>query len=216
MNAYPIVFYSLLLLTATAHTQAASSVDLTVKGVVTPTACDPQLSGGGLIDYGKMSQQDLNLETSTRLPIKHLQVSIACTAPSRFALRMRDNREDTATVNSEIYYGLGLDNSGNRLGLYSMTFDPRNTLVDSTVTVYGTESTTGGLAWRTANLNPIDIGANSYLGFTARQGSTAGPSAIQELISTVKVQAVIDARQNLDLSTDTLLDGSATLEVIYL
>jgi len=27
---------------------------------------------------------------------------------------------------------------------------------------------------------------------------------------------VIDARQNLDLSTDTLLDGSATLEVIYL
>lgn len=36
MNAYPIVFYSLLLLTATAHTQAASSVDLTVKGVARP------------------------------------------------------------------------------------------------------------------------------------------------------------------------------------
>ena len=215
MNKYCLAF-SALLLSSALPALAASTVDLSVKGRITPTACTPLLSSGGLIDYGKISQQDLNLDRSTRLPIKQLQVSIDCNAPSRFALRMRDNRDGTATVNSEIYYGLGLDNSGNRLGLYSMTFDPRHTLVDSTATVYGTESTTGGTAWRTANLNPIDIGANSYLGFTDTQGSVTGPSAIQELISTVKVEAVINARQNLDLSSDTLLDGSATLEVLYL
>jgi len=215
MNQYCLVFSSLLLSSAL-PALAASTVDLSVRGKITPTACTPLLSSGGLIDYGKISQQDLNLDRGTRLPVKQLQVSIDCNAPSRFALRMRDNRDGTATVNSEIYYGLGLDNSGNRLGLYSMTFDPRHTLVDSTATVYGTESTTGGTAWRTANLNPIDIGANSYLGFTDTQGSVAGPSAIQELISTVKVEAVINARQNLDLSSDTLLDGSATLEVLYL
>lgn len=207
---------SSLLLWAALPAAAASTVDLSVTGRITPTACTPLLSSGGLIDYGKISQQDLNLERGTRLPIKQLQVSIGCNAPSRFALRMRDNRDGMATVNSEIYYGLGLDHSGNRIGLYSMSFDPRHTLVDSTATVFGTESTTGGLAWRTANLNPIDIGANSYLGFTDIQGSTAGPSAIQELVSTVKVEAVINARQNLDLSRDTPLDGSATLEVLYL
>ena len=216
MKKYCLVFSSLLLLPSAQHALAASTVDLTVKGRITPTACTPRLSSGGLIDYGKISQQDLNVDRGTRLPIKYLQVSIACNAPSRFALRMRDNRDGTATVNSEIYYGLGLDHSGNRLGLYSMSFDPRHTQVDSTTTVYGTESTTGGVAWRTSNLNPIDIGANSYLGFTDTQGSVAGPSAIQELISTVNVAAVINARQNLDLSTDTLLDGSATLEVVYL
>ena len=215
MNKYCLAF-SALLLSSALPALAASTVDLSVRGKITPTACTPLLSSGGLIDYGKISQQDLNLDRGTRLPVKQLQVSIDCNAPSRFALRMRDNRDGTATVNSEIYYGLGLDNSGNRLGLYSMTFDPRHTLVDSTATVYGTESTTGGTAWRTANLNPIDIGANSYLGFTDTQGSVAGPSAIQELISTVKVEAVINARQNLDLSSDTLLDGSATLEVLYL
>lgn len=215
MNQYCLAFSALLLCSAL-PALAASTVDLSVRGKITPTACTPLLSSGGLIDYGKISQQDLNLDRGTRLPVKQLQVSIDCNAPSRFALRMRDNRDGTATVNSEIYYGLGLDNSGNRLGLYSMTFDPRHTLVDSTATVYGTESTTGGTAWRTANLNPIDIGANSYLGFTDTQGSVAGPSAIQELISTVKVEAVINARQNLDLSSDTLLDGSATLEVLYL
>lgn len=215
MNKYCLAFSALLLCSAL-PALAASTVDLSVRGKITPTACTPLLSSGGLIDYGKISQQDLNLDRGTRLPVKQLQVSIDCNAPSRFALRMRDNRDGTATVNSEIYYGLGLDNSGNRLGLYSMTFDPRHTLVDSTATVYGTESTTGGTAWRTANLNPIDIGANSYLGFTDTQGSVTGPSAIQELISTVKVEAVINARQNLDLSSDTLLDGSATLEVLYL
>lgn len=216
MHKHCLALPALLLLVSAQPALAASTVDLSVKGQVTPKACTPLLSSGGMIDYGKISQHDLNLDKGTRLPIKQLQVRIGCNAPARFALRMRDNRIGSATVNNEIYYGLGFDNSGNRIGLYSMTFDPRKTLVDSTSLIYGTESTTGGLAWRTANLNTIEIGANSYLGFTETKDSVAGPSAIQVLISTVKVEAVINARQNLDLSTDTPLDGSATLEVLYL
>ena len=205
-----------LLLGGTSAVQAASIVDLAVTGLITPTACTPQLSDGAVIDYGKISQQDLKVDRSTRLPVKPLHVNIACNAPNRFALRMHDNRDGSAMVNSEIYYGLGLDHSGNRIGLYSMTFDPLQTVVDSTAQAYGTESTTGGLAWRTANLNPISIGANSYLGFTDTAGSTAGPSAIQTLSSTVKVETLINAMQNLDLSRETALDGLATLEVVYL
>lgn len=205
-----------LLLGGTSAVQAASIVDLAVTGLITPTACTPKLSDGAVIDYGKISQQDLKVDRSTRLPVKPLHVNIACNAPNRFALRMHDNRDGSAMVNSEIYYGLGLDHSGNRIGLYSMTFDPLQTVVDSTAQAYGTESTTGGLAWRTANLNPISIGANSYLGFTDTAGSTAGPSAIQTLSSTVKVETLINATQNLDLSRETALDGLATLEVVYL
>lgn len=205
-----------LLLGGTSAVQAASIVDLAVTGLITPTACTPRLSDGAVIDYGKISQQDLKVDRSTRLPVKPLHVNIACNAPNRFALRMHDNRDGSAMVNSEIYYGLGLDHSGNRIGLYSMTFDPLQTVVDSTAQAYGTESTTGGLAWRTANLNPISIGANSYLGFTDTAGSTAGPSAIQTLSSTVKVETLINATQNLDLSRETALDGLATLEVVYL
>ena len=205
-----------LLLGGSSAVQAASIVELAVTGLITPTACTPRLSDGAVIDYGKISQQDLKVDRSTRLPVKPLHVNIACNAPNRFALRMHDNRDGSAMVNSEIYYGLGLDHSGNRIGLYSMTFDPLQTVVDSTAQAYGTESTTGGLAWRTANLNPISIGANSYLGFTDTAGSTAGPSAIQTLSSTVKVETLINATQNLDLSRETALDGLATLEVVYL
>ena len=210
------LFSSLLLLVSAPSVLAASTVDLSVHGLITPAACVPQLSSGGLIDYGKIARQDLNLETATRLPPKTLHIGIACNGPVRYALRMRDNRDGSAMVNSEIYYGLGFDNSGNRLGVYSMTFDPRQTQAGNTAQVYGTESTTGGLAWRTSNLNPIDIGSRSYLGFTAVEGSVSGPTAISLLDGIVTVQTVINARQNLDLSVETALDGSATLEVVYL
>ena len=196
--------------------QAASTVELTVTGLITPMACTPVLSSDGRVDFGKISQKDLNQATGTRLPLKYLTLTVSCNAAGRYALRMRDNRDGTAHVNSEIYYGLGLDKSGNKIGVYSVSFDPKQTVVDDLPQVYGTESTTGGVAWRTSNTNPIDIGSRSLLGFTDVVGSTAGPSAIQNLSSTLKLEAVINAKQNLDLSSDTPMDGSATLEVVYL
>lgn len=196
--------------------QAASTAELTVTGLITPRTCTPVLSGGGVVDFGKISQQDLNLTTGTRLPLKSLTLTISCDAAGRYALRMRDNRDGSAHVNSEIYYGLGFDNSGNKVGVYSLKFDPTQTVAAPLPQVYGTESTTGGLAWRTANRNPIDIGSRSLLGFTDIEGSTDGPAAIQTLTSTLTLEVVINAKQNLDLSTDIPLDGSATLEVVYL
>lgn len=208
------ILIAFALLSGTA--QAASTVELTVKGLITPMACTPLLSGGGMVDFGKISRNDLNLTNGTRLPHKYLTLTVNCNAAGRFALRMRDNRDGTAHVNSEIFYGLGLDSSGNKIGVYSVSFDPKQTVVDDLAVVYGTESTTGGLAWRTANLNPIDVGSRSLLGFTDVVGSTSGPSAIQTLTSTLKLEATINARQNLDLSVETPMDGSATLEVVYL
>ncbi|KAF1004897.1 MAG: hypothetical protein GAK32_02730 [Pseudomonas fluorescens] len=100
--------------------------------------------------------------------------------------------------------------------MYSVSFDPKQTVADNLPPIYGAESTTGGVAWRTSNTNPIDIGSRSLLGFTEVAGSVAGPSAIQNLSSRLTLEAVINARQNLDLSADTPLEGSATLEVVYL
>lgn len=215
MNRFliPLAASSILGLSAAAQ---GAAVDLTTKGLVSPSACTPLLSSNGLIDYGKISQKDLNLDRGTRLPIQYLDVTVDCNGNSRFALRMRDNRDGTANVNSEIFYGLGLDKSGNKIGLYSLSFDPTQTEASPLLEVYGTESTTAGMAWRTANSNPIDIGARSYLGFTDQAGSTAGPAAIKFLNSRVKVETVIAAKQNLDLSSEISMDGSSTLEVIYL
>ncbi|MCF5720811.1 DUF1120 domain-containing protein [Pseudomonas syringae] len=216
MKTFFIPFAALTWLAGALPAQAASTAELTLGGLITPMACTPVLSGGGLIDFGKISQQDLNQATGTRLPLKSLTLTVSCNAAGRYALRMADNRDGTAHVNSEIYYGLGLDSAGNKIGVYSVKFDPKQTVADALPVIYGTESTTGGVAWRTSNTNPIDIGSRSLLGFTDVVGSTAGPSAIQNLTSTLTLEAVINAKQNLDLSVETLMDGSATLEVVYL
>lgn len=68
------------LLIASAHTFAASSVDLTVKGLITPSACTPALSGGGTVDYGKISAKDLKADQQTFLPTQIVQFSVTCDA----------------------------------------------------------------------------------------------------------------------------------------
>jgi hypothetical protein len=216
MKRIPIVLSATLLMSTTTYTMAASTADLAVNGTITPVACTPTFSSNGVVDYGKISRQDLNVDKRTQLRNESLILNISCTASARFALIMRDNREGSAFTNSEIYYGLDYDRSGNRIGLYSLHFDPASTVVDALPQVYRTDSTTQGRAWSTSRSSPIPIGAQSYLGFTDVAGSTAGPVAIQNLSSRVTLVTVIAPTSTLDLSDDAALDGSATLEVVYL
>jgi len=215
MNTHFAVLVTTVLITATTNALAASTVDLTVKGRITPIACTPALSNNGLVDYGKISRQDLSADKRTQLRDKTLDLTIACNGPARFALVMHDNRDGSAIVNSEIYYGLNRDSSGNNIGLYSLNFDPAQTVVDDLSQVYRTDSTTSGVAWSSSNGRPIPIGARSYLGFTDVAGSTAGPMFIQNLSSRVTVETVIAPTSELDLSADVQLDGSATLDMVY-
>lgn len=188
----------------------------TLRARFAPAACAPALSNGGLVDFGTLSKNDLNTDKGTRLLPKALTLLVTCDAPTHFALRMQDNRKGSATVNSEIYYGLNVDNRDNKIGLYSLNFDPADATADSYARLYRTDSTTAGAAWSPANSNPIPIGQTSYLGFTDRSGSTAGPVAIQNLSTAVSVEAVIAPTNSLDLSSAIELDGFGTLEIIYL
>nr|WP_314528591.1 DUF1120 domain-containing protein [uncultured Pseudomonas sp.] len=64
------------LLASTGHAVAASSVDLSVKGSITPSACMPSMSSSGTVDYGKLSAKDLNADKVTRLPSEYLQLRV--------------------------------------------------------------------------------------------------------------------------------------------
>ncbi|MNK90570.1 hypothetical protein D3C87_1106280 [compost metagenome] len=195
---------------------AGRSREATLRASFAPGACEPVLSNAGLVNFGTLSRSDLNADKSTRLPPKTLSLKVGCDAPTHYALVMHDNRAGSATVNSEIYYGLSIDNRHNKIGLYSLNVDPADVTGDTFPRLYRTDSTTAGAAWSPANSNPIPIGQKSYLGFTNVAGSTAGPIAIQNLTTTVTVNAVIAPTKNLDLSTAVQLDGSGTIEVFYL
>jgi hypothetical protein len=128
---------------------------------------------------------------------------------------MHDNRSGSATVNSDIYYGLGTDSRHNKIGLFSLTVDPADASADSYARLYRVDSTTGGIAWNSASASPIPFGKTSYLSFTD-SASANGPALIQNLSTTVTVHAVIAPTNSLDLSNAIDLDGAGTIEIIYL
>lgn len=190
--------------------------EATLRARFAPAACEPVLSNGGVVDFGTLSPNDLNADKTTRLPPKSLTLRVSCDAPAAFALSMQDNRRGSATVDSDFNYGLGTDTRNNKIGLYSLSIDPADASADSFTRLYRTESTTGGKAWNTASSGPMPFGKNSYLGFTDSAGSHAGPALIQQLSTTVTIDAVIAPTNSLDLSTAIDLDGSGTIEINYL
>ena len=94
--------------------------------------------------------------------------------------------------------------------------DPADANADGFARLYRTDSSTAGTAWSTGSANPVAIGKSRYLAFTDNAGSGAGPVLIQNLSTTVTVDAVIAPTHSLDLSSAINLDGAGTIEIIYL
>jgi hypothetical protein len=129
---------------------------------------------------------------------------------------MHDNRSGSAMLDSEIDYGLGKDGSGNRIGRFSLHVDPADANADGFARLYRTDSSTAGTAWSTGSANPIAIGKSRYLAFTDNAGSGTGPVLIQNLSTTVTVDAVITPTNSLDMSNAIDINGAGTIEIIYL
>jgi len=191
--------------------------ELTLRARVVPASCIPTLSNGGVVDYGRLSVKELNIDKETVLPTKTLLFSVACDAATPFAVRMQDNRDGSATGGTdETSYGLDLDGTGNKIGRFYVNVDPAEFSADTLATLYRTDSTTSGRAWSSASSRTIPIGANSYLGFTDSVGDSTGPVSIQNLSGSLHIKAIVAPTQALDLRNDVRLNGSGTIEIIYL
>lgn len=196
---------------------AGRSRELRLQARFAPAACTPSLSNGGNVDFGKLSVMDLNTDKDTALPARSLVVSVACDAPSAFTMRLKDNRQGSATgPGDETTFGLGLDARQQKIGRYQLVFDPARTNADSFPQLYRTDSATGTSAWSSASASPLAINASRFLGFSVSAGSTSGPVPIQQLSATTSLEAVIAPLGSLDLGSEVRLDGAATLELNYL
>lgn len=93
---------------------AVSNVDLSVKGSITPAACEPILSKDGVVDHGKISITDLNPQPhlSTILPKATLELKVNCAGPTLVAIKSRDNRAGSSPEadNFTQNFGLGFVN----------------------------------------------------------------------------------------------------------
>ncbi|AYF46995.1 DUF1120 domain-containing protein [Pseudomonas sp. S5D5] len=195
-----------LMLLGSAATYAASTVDLTVKGLIVPSACTPVLSSGGVIDHGKISAKDLRTDNPTHIGTHTLTMAVSCDSAILFALHSVDNRAGSSITPSN--YGLGLINGTQKLGWFYLTLD--NPVADGTA-VQSIASFNGQDNWYREKF--WDPGL--YMSVASMDDATQ-PVPVKDLSLELMVETSIARTDGLDLSNEVTLDGSATLEVKYL
>lgn len=195
-----------LLLATALPAVAASTVDLTVKGVITPSACTPAIAGGGVVDHGKISAKDLVQNNPTSLPRVTLQFSLNCEAPTPFAIRPVDNRTGTSTGSSD--FGLGLINGNKKLGRFYLL--PKNMIADNTA-VQSIASMDGGRTWYAEWAWELQ----TLWGVGALDDASM-PIPVKDLTMDLEIGTQIARADQFDWSNEAPIDGSGTLEVVYL
>ncbi|PQP05828.1 MULTISPECIES: DUF1120 domain-containing protein [Pseudomonas] len=208
MNKHLLLLPAVLLLAGAPSAFAAPSTDLTVTGLITPSACTPNLSNGGIAHHGEIPVKDLNPDKPTYLPHENLQMTVNCDAPTRFALEPIDNRSGTGMGNS--YFGIGLVN-GEKLGNFRVI--PTNVIADA-VRAQAIVSSDGGATWGKVGTDGF-WGANNIWG-VGELGADSAPIPVKELLIDLDVRTGIAATDGLTLTDEVTIDGSATLQIKYL
>ncbi|KGE65332.1 MULTISPECIES: DUF1120 domain-containing protein [Pseudomonas] len=199
--------FATLLLTGASQAFAASSVDLTVRGLITPSACEPTLSGGGNVEVGKISAKDLNSDNYTRLADQSLQLTVTCDGATLMAIEPKDNRAGSNSEVDDAAFGLGLVNGSEKLGFFNMILQAA--VADGTE-VDPIASRDNGLTW-TSLTYLINNGITSVANTTA-----VAPVPVQILVADLLINPFIAPANSLTLTEEVPIDGSATLTVKYL
>lgn len=188
---------------------AASSVDLSVKGAITPSACTPSLSNGGLVDYGKISAQDLNPTGVTALPKTLFKLAVNCEGKSLFGLASQDNRSlSTGPIASFV---LGRISATHWIGTYFLSME--NVITDDPAT-YPIYSADNGSTWV---YNPDkQVPVNTISAFGNQSSGTRAPVPLREVSLDLVVEPFIFPKNQIPTGETIPLDGSATFELRYL
>lgn len=218
----------LVLLATTALPALAASIEVKVIGTITPAGCTPMVSGGATIDYGTIKAVSLAQDEFTALDEKQLDLAISCAAPAKVALKAKNNRPDSvagATTDGaggaalvDIFgktnlpvVGLGLDGT-HRIGGYVIKVESGTVDGEAVDTIH---NNVGETTWTKSGDGVLYSDSAVRQISWATTGTTA-PVAFQKFIGKVKVQAYINKTSELDLTKPVTLNGSTTIELVYL
>lgn len=211
MNSFSPFLTATLLMVGTSCAWAASSVDLSVKGLIVPSACTPSLSNDGNVDYGKIAARDLAQDTFTHLPYALLQFKVNCEASTLFALRGIDNR--TGSSIEAHSFGLGMINGSQKVGGYYAIF--QDAYADG-VALYSLWSSDGGSTWKKPNGSDTWWLKSDLIGFGNDASGVLAPVPIRDLTSNLYIRGYIAPASMLTLTQEQPIDGSLTTEMFYL
>ena len=214
MNPSRVLITAAFVLAGVSNAMAASSVDLSVVGVITPSACTPTLSGNGVVDHGKISIQDFPDLGYKVLPKATLQLEVICDAPVLMAVKSTDNRPGTAVPaywgqpEDLSRFGLGLTSAGKKIGWYELSTS-NATADDNPV---GLIESPNGNTW----VDAPDRSTWQPGWMRTAHDSSSAPFPMTRFSAQVGVATTLTGKRDLPIAEEVYIDGSATLDVVYL
>jgi len=216
-------FWLTLLATGCPAAFAAEHADLTVKGVIRPSACSVDLSGDGMVYFGTISTRALSDTKPTRLPEQEITMTMTCDAATVVGYRLVDNRAGTAApilrgldanIGETMAFGMGTVD-GKNLGAYAVRALPADAVADGAAVAGGTRSVDGGATWLSATAVFDYVAPMVVSAWAATDGGE--PVRYRTVSQVLKLAAAVDSKANLPaLTTNLRLEGSATVSVVYL
>lgn len=228
------ILYKILVLVVSlaivATSGIAESIDVRIVGSIKPTACIPNITGGGTIDYGTISPNSLKKDAFNYLEVRNVDFTITCDAPTKVALQARTNREKTAVgLDGELWdvardipllggiydaHGLDLDSENNGVGGFGLRFETDTIIADSNNVDSIIQD--GNQQWVKSPNGSLIKGAGIKRLYSWSKTGEIDPTAFTNLTGTLSIQAYINKTSELDLTRPIRLNGLTTLELVYL
>lgn len=190
---------------------AASSIDLAVHGSITPSACTRLLGDAGVIDFGKIAARDLKPQAFTRLRDATLPLGVTCEGLTLFALKLTDNRPGSS-ASAPLGFGLGLTPGSEKIGVFNVVL---HTPTADNAPITQLQSLNEGQSWVVVE-DGVALPALRLAAFGNASSGAWAPAPIRALRVQMQVSTSIAPAQGLTLDREVPLDGSATLDLLYL
>jgi hypothetical protein len=204
MNKPLLTLGGALVLAASPLVFAAGSTELTMAGLITPKACTPSLSNGGIADHGTIPAKDVPPGEIAELDPQTLTLTVACDRAITMAIKAIDNRPSGVPGGG---FGLSRINGTQYLGAYLLM--GHSALADGQPARSIISYDLG--RWQTHSYWPAD----GYLSVASMEGPLQ-PAPVRELKTELTVMTYLTPSADMDMSKEIPIDGSATLEMKYL
>ncbi|EBD4389288.1 DUF1120 domain-containing protein [Salmonella enterica] len=225
---FPLLFFTFVS-AITPAVFAAESADLTVTGNVTVGSCDLNLSSS-TVDFGNISIEAMMNGVFTP-PQKQTMLTVSCSEAMTPQLTMTDNRVSSLDLDNDgipastagAGFGLGFTDSSNTtaigymhigMGVDADTGAELGTTIDSNPgqTIYRSNSNND---WQTGT-GPVRGNAHVHFAWQPKGQSTPAPVAFNTVKMPLSIWLHLNSADVLKLNTDTKIDGSVTLSLVYL
>lgn len=226
-----ILLASTLALCVTSAFAADPSAVLKVKGTLTNAACTPELSNGGVVDYGMIRLGELSSTATNQLGQKNIDLTISCASNTKVGFQVDDDRNSSdayLTVENAYFngssaslgfdtYGVGVTDGGVKIGSWAVSARTDSILADGKSVDFISSpdwSDSGAPNW-TSNATKGQLSPTRAVYSVAATG-TLEPVAFKSVTFPLQVSLAIQNTATLAITDDTAIDGQATITLKYL